>query len=83
MLGMFATTAVNPSGANGLFFGGADFFLKETFAVIACSLYAFIFSYFALFIINKITPVRVTEEEEEKGLDSSLHSENAYNDGTF
>jgi ammonium transporter, Amt family len=78
MLGICATTVVNPSGANGLLLGNPSFFLKETLTVIGCSLYAFLFSYVALFIINKITPVRVTEAEEKEGLDASMHGEEAY-----
>ncbi|NOZ14111.1 MAG: ammonium transporter [Acidobacteria bacterium] len=78
MLGIFATTAVNAGGANGLLSGGSAFFLKETVAVLAASAYAFVFSYFMLAVINKITPVRVSETEEELGMDESLHGENAY-----
>jgi ammonium transporter, Amt family len=31
-----------------------------------------------LWLINKITPVKVTAKEEEFGLDQSLHGETAY-----
>ena len=78
MLGIFASTAVNSGGANGLLSGGTAFFLKETVAVVGASLYAFIFSYLMLVIINKITPVKVSKIEEETGVDQSLHGENAY-----
>ncbi len=78
MLGLFATVAVNANGANGLVFGNASFFLKELVAVVACSAYAFLFSYAALWIINRITPVKVTAEIEEDGLDAALHGEAAY-----
>ncbi|MDD5092356.1 MAG: ammonium transporter [Candidatus Wallbacteria bacterium] len=78
MLGIFATTAVNPSGANGLFYGGTDFFYKQLTAVIFAAGYAFLFTYGALFMINKITPVKISTEEEKKGLDSVLHGEEAY-----
>jgi len=77
MLGLFATTMVNANGANGLFHGGAGFFGKEAVAVIASSIYAFVFTYVMLWIINKVTPVR-TSEVEEGELDSSLHGESAY-----
>jgi len=78
MLGMFATTTINPAGANGLFFGGADFFFVELIAVTLVGLYCFVFSYVALIIINKITPVKVTEAEEMTGLDDTFHGEIAY-----
>jgi Amt family ammonium transporter len=32
-------------------------------------------SYFLFFVVNKITPLRVTEEKEELGLDISQHGE--------
>ena len=77
LLGLFATKAINPNGADGLFFGGTDFFMKELIAVVGTSIYAFIFTYLMLVLINKITRVKVTAEEEEQGLDSSYHGETA------
>jgi Amt family ammonium transporter len=44
---------------------------------VACSTYAFAFTYAALKLINRITPVRV-EEEAERGLDEAMHGEHAY-----
>jgi ammonium transporter, Amt family len=80
MLGLFATGAVNPMvTTNGLFIGGNfDFFLMQVITVVGVCVYAFIFSYVMLWLINFITPVKVTREEEEAGLDSSLHGEMAY-----
>ena len=40
--------------------------------------WAFAFTYGMLFVINKITPVKVSEAEEAAGLDTALHSEQAY-----
>jgi Amt family ammonium transporter len=78
MLGLFATTAVNAGGAMGLFHGGTSFFFKQTVSVLAFDAYAFAFTYVALMLINKITPVKVTAEEETLGLDTALHGEEAY-----
>jgi len=83
LLGVFATKAINASGADGLITGSADFFLKQVIAVVGASIYAFIFTYAMLAIINAITRVRVTEEEEDKGLDASLHGELAYDEGVL
>jgi Amt family ammonium transporter len=77
-LGIFGTLTVNAAGANGLLYGGADFFAKEVAAAAGASAYAFAISYAMLWIINKFTPVRVTKEEEEAGLDEALHGEAAY-----
>lgn len=77
-LGIFASTAVNSAGANGLLNGNAAFFFKEAIAVLGASLYAFLFTYGMLWVINKFTPVKVMDKEEEEGLDEVLHGENAY-----
>lgn len=77
MLGLFASKSINPNGANGLFHGDAAFFGKQIVTIIFSSIYAFLFTYVMLYVINKITPVKVSEEEE-KGLDEALHGETAY-----
>ena len=79
MLGLLASTAVNPAGADGLFYGGADFFIKELVAILVSSVYAFSFTYGMLWLINKFTAVK-TSEAEETNLDESLHGEIAYLD---
>jgi Amt family ammonium transporter len=61
-----------------LFLGNASFFLKELVAVVLSSFYAFAISYAMLWVINKITTVKVTRQDEETGLDAALHGENAY-----
>lgn len=78
MLGLFATKTVNPNGADGLFYGNAGFLVKQIVAIIVSSIYALLFTYVMLYLINKITPVKVTKEEEEEGLDETLHGETAY-----
>ena len=80
LLGLFATNAVNPMvTTNGLLMGGGfDFFWKQVITVLGVCVYAFVFSYVMLWLINFVTPVKVTKEEEEAGLDSSLHGEMAY-----
>ena len=77
MLGLLGSTAWNPAGADGLFFGGTAFFLKELAAIAFSSVYAFAFTYGMLWIIDKITKVK-TSEAEETMLDEALHGENAY-----
>ncbi len=77
MLGLIGSTAVNTAGANGLFFGGGDFFFKQVVAVVASSIYAFGFTWVMLWLIDRVTPVKTTEEME-MGLDESLHGEQAY-----
>ena len=78
-LGLFAYKAVNPDGGtDGLLHGNPMFFFKEVGSVMVAALYAFVFTYIMLVIIDKITPVRLTTSEEETGLDEVLHGEQAY-----
>jgi ammonium transporter, Amt family len=83
LLGVFASKAVNSAGADGLIYGGGAFFGKQVLAVVAASAYAFIFTYVMLALINRITRVRVSEEEEREGLDIAIHGEQAYDEGAL
>ncbi len=83
LLGVFASKMVNAGGADGLIFGGAGFFGKELVAVVVASVYAFVFTYVMLVLINLITPVRVSEEDQKLGLDVALHGEKAYDEGAL
>jgi Amt family ammonium transporter len=83
-LGIFASKAWNPMGADGLLSGppgGLAFFGKQCAAVAISSVWAFGFTYGMLWIIDRITPVRVAQTAEEKGLDTELHGEEAYPQG--
>jgi Amt family ammonium transporter len=77
LTGVFASKAVNPVvGDNqGLIFGTPTLFINQLIALVAVSIFAFVGSYILFFIVNKITPLRVTEEKEELGLDISQHGE--------
>lgn len=83
LLGVFASKLVNPAGADGIVFGDFSFFGKELVAVAVASIYGFLFTYIMLVLINFITPVRVTEEQEKQGLDASIHGEQAYDEGAL
>jgi ammonium transporter, Amt family len=78
LLGIFASLAFNPAGTDGLIAGNTAFFGKQLIAVIISSIWAFGFTYAMLWLINKFTPVRVTEKSEQSGLDQSIHGEVAY-----
>jgi Amt family ammonium transporter len=83
MLGLLATTAFNPNGAQGLLAGNPSFFLKELAAVALSSAWAFGFTYAMLWLIDRVTPVRVTAGVEETGLDAGLLHEEAYLEGAL
>jgi Amt family ammonium transporter len=80
-LGIFASVAVN--GQGGLLEGDGGFFMKELVSVVIAAAYAFLFTYLMLAIINLITPVKVSEADEDLGLDESLHGEKAYDEGAL
>jgi Amt family ammonium transporter len=80
-LGIFASKAWNPAGSDGLLLGNVGFFGKQVAAVAISSVWAFAFTYGMLWIIDRITPVRVAASAEVKGLDTELQGEEAYPQG--
>jgi Amt family ammonium transporter len=76
--GLFASQAINPAGFNGLFYGNPGQLWIQFVSVVATCAFSFLVSYVLLKIVNAIVPIRVTEEEEEAGLDVAIHSESAY-----
>jgi Amt family ammonium transporter len=78
LLGVFATKAYNPAGADGLLAGNTTFFVRQCVAVIGSSVWALTFTLGMLWLIDRVTPVRVEEAHEEMGLDAALHGEQAY-----
>jgi Amt family ammonium transporter len=77
LTGVFASKSVNSIvGDNqGIIYGDATLFLIQLKALVIVSIFAFTASYALFFIVNKITPLRVSEEKEELGLDISQHGE--------
>jgi Amt family ammonium transporter len=77
-LGVFADTAVNANGGDRLVHGTAGFLGKQVAAGAGACVYAFVFTYAMLRLIDWVTPVRVGEEDEESGLDAAGLGEAAY-----
>ena len=60
----------------GLFFGGgAHLLLWQTIAVLVAGLWSALWTWIICKVLEKTTGFRVTEEQEEAGLDESLHGE--------
>jgi Amt family ammonium transporter len=76
--GLFATTAVNPNGVNGLFYGNPSQLLIQVEAALVVVSFAFVVSFVLLKAVNVFSKLRVTPEEEEQGLDLSQFGEEAY-----
>ncbi|HEX4804601.1 MAG TPA: ammonium transporter [Conexibacter sp.] len=77
LLGVFASKAVNPHGATGLIHGSATFLGKQVAAAAGTALYAVVFTYAMLWLIDRFLRVKVGEHEVD-ALDEALHGEAAY-----
>ena len=77
LTGVFASTAVHGinGGPNGLFYGNPEFFFTQLKAMGIVVGYSFAVSYGIFKLINFIVPMRVSELEEELGLDETQHNE--------
>ena len=82
LTGIFATKAVNAGGNDGLFYGNPEFFFTQLKGLGIVILYSFSVSYGIFKFINWVMPMRVSEAEEEIGLDESQHDEK-YLQGTL
>lgn len=78
--GLFATTTINEAGANGLFYGDGSLLTKQLIAVAATYAMAAVSTFLILKLVSLIVPLRASQEEEEAGLDQSLHGEEGYRD---
>ena len=76
-VGLFATVMVNPS-VQGLFYGNATLLGIQALAVLVVSAFAFCGSYLILRAVDLFSPLRVSPQEEDEGLDLSQHGEEAY-----
>jgi Amt family ammonium transporter len=81
LCGVFATTVFNPAGVDGLLRGNAHFFWIQLLAVMISSAWAFVFTYGMLWLIDRVTVVKVSEAGEREGLDHAIHGETAYLEG--
>jgi Amt family ammonium transporter len=76
--GVFATTAVNAAGFDGLLNGNPGQLVTQFVAVAVVGLYSAVATGAILFLVNLVTPIRVAGEVEETGLDLAQHGEVAY-----
>lgn len=78
-IGLLATTAANPDGGDGLFFGGGWGLLgRQLLASGATLVYAFAVTALLAWLVQRTIGLRVSREDELAGLDVSLHAESAY-----
>jgi Amt family ammonium transporter len=66
---------VNSAGTDGIFYGNAAFFFIQLKAMVIVVIYSFSVSFLIFKLIAIVLPLRVSEEEEELGLDTTQHDE--------
>lgn len=81
--GLWATTTVNPAGADGLFYGGTDLITAQFISVAVAYGLAVVGSYVLYRVVEAITSIRVDEAEEIAGLDLVEHGERGYAASVF
>lgn len=62
----------------GLIYGQTETFIMHLVAILLVVIYTLGMSYLLFKLVNLITPIRVREDQEERGLDASQHGENFY-----
>jgi Amt family ammonium transporter len=75
--GLFASSAIQ-AGVSGLFFGNPGQLVAQLLAVAVVAAFSFVGSYVLLRVVNIFSPLRVSPEAEDAGLDLSEHGEEAY-----
>ncbi|MCG6980577.1 MAG: ammonium transporter [Deltaproteobacteria bacterium] len=76
--GLFASTVVNPDAANGLFFGNPGQLWIQFLSIIVTCLFTFAMTLVILKVLDLVMGLKVSEEEEIRGLDVTQHSEAGY-----
>lgn len=76
LTGVFAVKSIN--GIGGLIDGDVHQFVIQLIGVLIISVYAFAVTFIILKVINNFVPVRVSKDEEKRGLDISIYHEEAY-----
>ncbi len=74
--GLFASESVG--GVNGLFFGNPGQLWIQFVSVVATWAFCFTASFILFKVVDALMGLRVTEEDEVRGLDVSLHNETGY-----
>ncbi|WP_039656190.1 ammonium transporter [Clostridium tyrobutyricum] len=76
--GIFAWKAINSGGANGLIHGNPKLVLIQIAAILATIVYSAVVTFIIIKIIKAVSGIRVSELDEQTGLDVTQHSEEAY-----
>ncbi len=76
--GLFATKAINSAGNNGLLFGNPSLIGIQAVSIGSVWVYSFVVTWILLKVLDRTMGLRVSEEHEITGLDTSQHGEAGY-----
>ncbi len=76
--GLFASKAINPAGADGLFFGNPKQLVIQAIGILVATGYTFVVTLVIYKFVDIFVGMRVKEREEIIGLDLTQHRERAY-----
>ncbi len=76
LTGVFAHSAINGAvETNGLYYGETGLFTAHLIGLVGSIVFILLMAFILLKVTDVITPLRVSEQEEEEGLDLSQHGE--------
>jgi Amt family ammonium transporter len=76
--GLFATKAINSAGNNGLLFGNPSLIGIQALSIGSVWVYSFVVTWIILKVLDRTMGLRVSEDHEITGLDTSQHGEAGY-----
>jgi Amt family ammonium transporter len=78
LTGVFASTAINSAGSDGLLHGNPKLLGVQALAVLITVAYAAAVTFVLLKLLDAVVGLRVSDEAEDAGLDVDQHRESAY-----
>jgi Amt family ammonium transporter len=75
---LFASPYITGGELTGVVYGSTELVGVQALAIVVAAAYIFTLTYVIMQIMNKVTPIRLKPDEEEKGEDIVLHGERAY-----
>jgi Amt family ammonium transporter len=75
---LFASPYITGGELTGVVYGSTELVGVQALAIVVTAAYVFTLTYVIMQIMNKVTPIRLKPDEEEKGEDIVLHGERAY-----
>ncbi|MCA1961593.1 MAG: ammonium transporter [Desulfomonile sp.] len=77
--GLFASKLINQAGNDGLFFGNPSQLATQVLGVLATIVFCAVVTAIILYVVKATMGLRVTDEEEDAGVDTAAHGEVGYN----